>query len=151
MTYPISEQDMRSYNNALIVHLPRGPMYESMLQVAQEEPQRAFEALVAYYNGDEGTRSDIRSFFYAMADGESWNQRVDGPTSGTLAEQTGRIEVPVLPDELVDLCRTRFMPMVSEHSTAPDVSVVEFVQTLDDLGIAGSLAEDAPDDEDAPE
>jgi hypothetical protein len=148
MTYPITEQDMRAYNESLVAHLPRGPMHDAMIAENGESPRRVFEALVAYYNADEPTREDIRSFFYAVDAGESWVQRDDGPTSGQLAEQTGQIEVPDLPADLVTLCRTKLMPLVQEHSPEPDVDNTKFVEALHDMGIAGSLATDDNLDED---
>lgn len=141
-TNPIPLDQIRQHNDEFVRHLPEGLMKEEMRAQSLEDPHRAFEALVAYYAGDEETRADIRSFFYALQTGESWNNKLDGPTSGELAEQAGQIKLPPLPEELVRLCREKLMPLVAEHSTAPDPGKGEFESYLDDLGISGTKPED---------
>jgi hypothetical protein len=142
MTYFLDPAAVQDYNDKLLAHLPRGPMFESMAEQAAEEPIKTFEALVAYYAASEGSREDIRSFFYALDSGESWCQAKDGPTSGQLAEAAGLINIPALPDDLIEICRIRFMPQVQEHSKAPDVNPIEFLKALEDMGINGSVTAD---------
>jgi len=141
-TNPIPLDQIKQHNDEFIRHLPEGLMKEELKAQAGEDPHRAFDALVSYYAGDETTRADIRGLFYALATGESWNNKKDGPTSGELAEQAGQIAVPPLPEELVKLCREKLMTLVQEHSKAPDLSEGEFEEYLDDLGILGSKPED---------
>jgi len=142
MTYFLDPSTVQTYNDRLLPHLPRGPMFEAMSEQAPEDPIRTFEALVAYYAADEASREDIRSFFYALDSGESWCQAKDGPTSGQLAEAAGLINIPALPDDLVEICRTRFMPQVREHSKAVEIDPIEFIETLENMGINGSVTAD---------
>jgi hypothetical protein len=139
MTYFLDLDAVRDHNTRLLAHLPRGPMFDAISEQAPEDPIRTFEALVAYYAAQEDGREDIRSFFYALDSGESWCQAEDGPTSGQLAEASGLVNIPPLPDDLVEICRTRLMPQVQEHSKTQDVDPIEFLKALEDMGINGSI------------
>lgn len=137
MTLPLPEAEVRDIIEKLTAHLPEGSlMRHAFVDQAETHLRQCFEGLVAYYAMPDEQRRQVRAHFYAMeAGGELPSQ---GPTSGELAEDMGTIVIPPLPEELVQLCRTRLMPMVQEHSnvTGEEASPDEVAELERELGIA---------------
>lgn len=146
MTYPLSEDEIRRYNAAMLSYMPAGLMRNELERQGADDQIATFEALVAYYAGTDEDRKATRACFYAIEKAESLRT---GPTSGELAEVMGQLQVDALPDYLVDLCRNRLMPLVQEHSKLTDVTaqdVVNVVESFHDM----ALGYDEDDDSSEP-
>jgi len=137
MTFPLSVDEVRAHVAEMLKHLPEGLMRDEMTAQSEspEQLQEAFEALCAYYAGDEENRRAIRAIFYSLETGQSWAEKRDGPTSGELEEQMGTRVIPPLPEELVKLVREKLMPIVSEHTKAVDPGAEVLAKELEVLGL----------------
>lgn len=139
-TFPISDSDVARLNRELISHLPAQAPYDGLRLVlmvdAQERPKKALELLACYYAMEEDEREDVRAVFYAAEDDESWNKAEHGPTTGEYQEAGMKLEIPPLPENLVELCRERLKPMIDEHVVPREFNAEEFNAALKAMGIA---------------